>query len=104
MKLLLVLLALVGCRVSPPTPPAPVDAATPPGACAAYCARMTELACEIAEPTPAGAACLDVCEAVRLSGIIVWDLACRAAAPTCEAADSCEAGRATRTSRTPSRR
>jgi hypothetical protein len=70
----------------------PVVQPTPPGAtCIAVCINMAKLGCPSARPTAKGASCEDVCNTVQASGIVKWNLACRATAPTCAAADLCEA-------------
>ncbi len=75
---LLIALALASC--SPPIAPAP---ATP---CEAACARLAELGCEEAKPSPGGVACLVVCERAASQNV---DLTCGgtvARATSCEAA------------------
>jgi hypothetical protein len=91
LKLLLVgLVPLVsaGCPPQPPTPVPPPGPAT----CADVCRHYAELGCDASKPTPEGAICTEVCENVRSSTVVVWDLDCRAHAPTCAKADACEAG------------
>jgi hypothetical protein len=75
-------LQLAGCPA--PRPPVVV------GTCADVCARGRELRCGWAEATREGAACEDVCENVQASGVLAWDLACRAQVQTCGAVDACE--------------
>lgn len=58
--------------------------------CKAVCLRARDLGCAIAKPTANGKHCVEVCENVQGSGIIKWNLECRASAITCEAADACE--------------
>lgn len=79
------------CRSLPP--PAPDPAVDPPAGeadCGAACARASALGCEAAEPTPEGASCEQVCREVQDSGIVRWDLECRASAQSCEETDRCE--------------
>jgi hypothetical protein len=79
---------VVGCGPYPvpPPPPEPAGAAS----CADVCARGIELGCPWGRPTGEGASCETVCENVQSSGVIVWDLSCRAVAPSCEAIDACD--------------
>ena len=88
MKRALLLGALLVCACPTPRPKPPSGAAT----CADVCRRLGELGCEAGKPTAKGATCTVVCENVRDSPV-VWDLDCRARALTCDAVDSCEAGR-----------
>ena len=83
---LLIPLLAAGCPFPGPVNPTPIDGAT----CADVCAHMAELGCPSAQPTPAGVGCEEVCESVQASGIVKWDLGCRAAALTCGEADVCE--------------
>lgn len=87
MKALLVLaVALAACPPKPP-PPEPLPKSF---SCADVCKREERLGCEAARPTAAGASCTEVCESVRESGVVFWDLGCRARAATCAAIDKCE--------------
>ena len=86
MRIAVLLVLLAGCPLPDPVEPTPVYGAT----CADVCAHAAELGCPSAEPTPDGASCEAVCESVQASGIVRWDLGCRAAARTCEDADVCE--------------
>lgn len=90
MRLALLLLVLAGCPrpVPPPVPPGPADAAA--ASCASMCARLADLGCPAAKPTPEGASCEKVCQNVQDSGLILWNLECRTRAPTCAAIDECE--------------
>jgi hypothetical protein len=82
-----------GCHPMPP--PDPVPPGPPPtpvigASCAEYCAHAADLECPAAQPTPGGASCEAVCLNVQGSGVLLWDLECRAAAPSCEAIDRCD--------------
>lgn len=89
-----------GCPPPPPVPPGPdggveTDAAldAPPAAeatCADVCAHWAELGCVEAEPTPAGATCVETCENLLSSELVDWDLGCRARVQSCAAIDRCE--------------
>lgn len=84
----LLVVLLVACAQ---VPIVPVEPTPPTATCSDVCARGAELGCEFARPTDGGVGCVDVCENVQRSGIIEWDLACRASAPSCDAVDLCEA-------------
>jgi len=90
---LLVALVLCACP-SPPTPtptppgPAAADAPVGPATCAAVCAHYAALGCPAAQQTAHGVSCETVC--ANAQAITPWNLACRAVAPTCAAADTCE--------------
>ena len=87
---LLFLLATAACS-SPPKPRPPivvVDASAP--SCASVCDHWRSLGCDESEDTPKGATCEDVCENVQNSGIINWNLGCRASVDSCDIIDSCE--------------
>lgn len=73
------------CASVPPTP-TPVPVAD----CKEVCLRARDLGCAISKPTANGKHCVEVCENIQGSGVITWNLACRIAATTCEAADACE--------------
>jgi hypothetical protein len=84
----------LGCPHNPtptPVPPTPgaMDASGP-ATCADVCQHESVLGCSGAQPTPNGASCVEVCANVQASGIISWDLVCRANAATCEDIDACE--------------
>lgn len=85
-RLLLIALLLTTCL---PQKPPPV--VVPPGAatCADVCHNLTTLGCPAARPTAKGVPCETVCANVQDSGVITWDLACRAHAATCAAVDRC---------------
>lgn len=87
---------LVGCPSSPVQPATGTnDAATfdgKPVTCAQWCQHATALHCEAAKPTTLGASCEDVCNHFAASNIATWNLKCRVAAKTCNAADNCERG------------
>jgi hypothetical protein len=76
----------VGCRTVVPDP-----VPTPRAPCVKMCDHMRVLNCEVAQPTPEGTTCEQVCENTEASGIIRLDLACLTAAPNCGAADTCAA-------------
>jgi hypothetical protein len=85
MRIAALLLLLTACpRPAPPGPP--------PGRATCYtmCARAAELDCEFAKPTPNGAACVQVCDNTVESGLIRWNLDCRAGALSCDAMEACE--------------
>jgi hypothetical protein len=83
---------LYGCPTPTPPPPKPiprpVDAG--PATCADVCAHWAELDCDEAKDTPGGGTCEDVCIKVQTSGIVEWDLECRATVGACTLIDSCE--------------
>lgn len=90
----LLALILTGCpRPMPgpaPTPAQDTDPdAGPEITCADACERASKLGCAAAEPTPKGATCLDVCSNAMRSGIITFDLACKARAVDCAAFTRC---------------
>jgi hypothetical protein len=103
--LLGMLLMMAGCPPAPVNPPPDADAAssvdaapapTPapspnPTGCQAWCDHAKALGCSAADPTPGGATCAEVCTNT-LDGPVPLNVACRAAAKTCAAADSCEDG------------
>ena len=85
---MIVVVKLTGCAPAPVAPgPQPVDAA--PGACVDACARLAELGCPEAEPTPDGGSCVDVCVNVEQSGYVTLDPACIARATNCDAVNAC---------------
>jgi hypothetical protein len=57
--------------------------------CAAYCVHLRSLGCPGGSPSPSGATCETRCASLQAS-IAPMDLACRAAAASCAAADACE--------------
>lgn len=84
---LLVLAACSGsttCRLTSPTP-----SPTRPPSCEDACARLDELDCPAAKPTPNGASCAEVCTNAEKSGLALWGLSCIVTAPSCIAADAC---------------
>jgi hypothetical protein len=85
------LVAACACASTPAPHPEPDTSAR--GSCSAVCANELRLGCPAAKPTPDGATCVAVCTNVQASGIIRWDLACRARATSCDAADACEASK-----------
>jgi hypothetical protein len=92
--LVLAFFALSGCAPVAPIGPDPDATSSAPearrGTCAAACANMARLGCEAASPTPEGDSCEDVCKSVQASGIVKFDLGCRATASTCAKVDACE--------------
>lgn len=81
------LLAACGAFNPPdPRPPVPRPIATCPGACE----TLRRLGCEAGEDTPAGSTCEEVCENLRSSGIVSWDLRCMASAESCEETEECD--------------
>ena len=81
-------------RAAPRAPAFATDGGPPePAPCVAVCAHYAELGCPAARPTPRGGSCENVCLNAVESGLIHWDLGCRANAPSCEGADACEAPR-----------
>jgi hypothetical protein len=84
-------LGLQAARCGPPDDPAdpPAPDAGDPASCADACAHLEELGCEEAEPTPEGATCEEVCEAVESSGTVTLNPACVLQIETCEEIDGC---------------
>jgi hypothetical protein len=72
-----------GCTPLPPAPPTP-----PEPSCADACSRWRELGCALAEPTPAGQSCEQVC-----AGVSHWNLECMSSVERCEAIDACPPAR-----------
>jgi hypothetical protein len=68
--------------IAPPNPPSTET-------CATACARYRELGCPGAGPTAKGSTCEAACENLESSGVVTWDVGCRARAPTCDAFDAC---------------
>lgn len=90
-----VLATLAACPPVPgpgpePEPPRPPYNPQAEATCASVCEHWAELGCPEAEPSPGGETCEAVCERVQGSGIIEWNLACRAAIDSCDQVDSCE--------------
>ena len=82
MKALLIALALAtGCATIQPVP-------APTEPCEAFCAHGDALGCSWAQPTPAGARCIDWCANTQ-GGPIPLDLDCSARATDCAAVDAC---------------
>ena len=65
--------------------PSPAD----PESCEAACARLAELGCPEAEPTPEGATCTEVCENVEHSGAVTLNPACVVGIDSCDELDPC---------------
>lgn len=79
----------VGCPPTPPpNPPSAPDAGA--GSCPLVCDHLRALSCPGGAPTPEGATCEQVCQTIQESGIVHWNLTCRAAASTCAAIDACD--------------
>jgi hypothetical protein len=76
-------------RGTAPSPPATADAAQ----VTAVCENYRRLGCAAGRPTPEGATCEVVTANAVRSGIVAWDLRCRAAATSCSMAEQCENGR-----------
>ena len=74
----------------PPTPTADGGAPDTDADCNSVCDRWRDLGCSEADPTPEGARCEEVCENVQGSGIVRWDLDCRASVASCADIDACE--------------
>ena len=75
----------------PVTPEVPIlDAGPSEPSCTTACARFAELGCEAGKPTPKGATCVEVCENVASSGVVLWPVRCITHAYSCETADACE--------------
>jgi hypothetical protein len=87
--LLLLALMTVGCPL-PPVVPGPPPPPYPEATCEDVCDHWSKLGCKEAEPTAGGETCEAVCENVQGSGIIQWELGCRAIIESCAQADSCE--------------
>lgn len=79
-------LFFAGCLRPLPPPTPPPGTAT----CADYCTHALALGCSFAQPTPNGASCETVCLNFNASGVVSWNLDCRAAATSCAAIDQCE--------------
>lgn len=60
-----------------------------PESCADACARLAELECPEAEPTPEGASCVEVCENVEGSGTVTLNPACVIGITACAQVDAC---------------
>ena len=72
-----------GCATPSPIP-------TPTAyTCQTYCDHAVSMGCDFAQPTPAGAGCVAVCQNVQ-DKLVRWDLVCRSTAPTCSAINACE--------------
>lgn len=89
---LFAVVACVGCPPpGPPEPPGPPPGPHPKGStCKDVCDRYDELGCPEGEDTPDGKTCEAVCENVQASGIISWNLDCRAVITACDQVDSCD--------------
>ena len=83
-------IVILSCSSKPVPPPSVAPDASLAPTCAGVCARMQELHCLSAEPTPKGATCETVCLNIQGAGVLRWDLACRVSAGTCAAMDRCE--------------
>ena len=77
-RLVPALALLAACATTPPKPTPPADAT-----CAIVCAHGAELGCVWATPTPAGHACVEVCDSATAQGQM-WRLSCLARATTCD--------------------
>lgn len=87
---LMLLLSLSACPrpIPAPVPPSPGDGGEV-ATCVTACARLTELACLAALPTPEGASCVTVCQNIQESGVMLWNLDCISRSPSCNATDVC---------------
>src|SRR6185437_1176232 len=96
MVVVLLGLCCQGCPKPTPVPVTPIsvgDAAwdgSTPATCLDLCRRGQALGCAWANPTPAGANCVDVCVNNQNARIAPWDLNCRARATSCAAVDQCQ--------------
>jgi len=81
-----------GCPKPTPTPvvnPRDASDAAPawnggPATCLDYCRRGAVLGCPWAQPTPAGATCVDVCANYQKVSPAPWDLTCRTQSTVCD--------------------
>ncbi len=103
MSIVLVLL-LAGCpKPAPgPVPPSAPDAGVVGARCDDVCVHFRELGCKeggsrevlggkpLGTVSQEGRTCTEVCEAVQSSGLVSWDLSCRAAITACSQVDACE--------------
>lgn len=98
MRSLLALALLTACAActaytwDPPLPPRPPPEQSDAGACERACARLSELGCEEAQPTPGGATCLEVCETAETSGYFTLDPNCIAEVGQCSDVERCTYG------------
>lgn len=89
---LVIVAALTSCTPKPPIPPQPIPPSGDSGAeitCEEVCRHLSSMMCPSAEPTKKGATCVEVCENVRSSGTMTFDMKCLITAPSCKAADEC---------------
>jgi hypothetical protein len=93
------IVAILGACTKPtPTPvvnPRDASDAAPawnggPATCLDYCRRGAVLGCAWAQPTPAGASCVDVCDHYQKVSPAPWDLSCRTSKGSCGAMDGCQ--------------
>lgn len=80
-----------GCSGNPEVVKQPpvVEAEEGPATCKTVCAHLDRLGCDGAGTTEEGASCEAVCLNVQTSGVIAWDLDCRARARSCVELDNC---------------
>jgi hypothetical protein len=107
-RTILLTLFLAACRCNPypadPVTPTPApDPTIPPipwedggapepeprNGCGEMCARLAELGCDAANPTPEGATCLDVCRNVVEQTTVRLNFDCIVASRTCSEAGDC---------------
>ena len=89
MKVFLVAL-LASCASCRGTPNGPdVTDAGDEDACARACGRLAALGCPEAEPTDAGAPCVEVCRNTEASGVVTFAPECVANATSCDDVDRC---------------
>jgi len=93
-RLLFALLVLMpACPGCPPAGPASTDVGVVQPhtwTCDDVCKNLQVLGCPAGQPTPNGVPCTAVCQNVQTSGILKWDLSCRAQAASCDAVDRCQ--------------
>jgi hypothetical protein len=82
-----VLVSCASCRSTPVAPD--VADAGEDDACARACGRLAALGCPEAEPTDAGATCVEVCRNAEASGVVTLEPDCVADAATCDDIDRC---------------
>jgi hypothetical protein len=75
---------------APPVPPADPSQDGGAGGCAQACARLRELGCAAARPTPRGASCVEVCGNVESSGQVSWGPSCVVRSNSCAEASECQ--------------
>lgn len=109
LAILILALVALGCELGPfpkpppqPEPPSPWDNpgdAAPPEPeevdaaahtpCYRACKQLAKLGCPEAQPTAAGATCVQVCTNIESSGVITMGPECVATAESCSIAKAC---------------